>query len=43
MQYGIRGIPAVKLFKDSQVVDAFVGALPEAHVRPWLAPHVATK
>ncbi len=34
--YGIRSIPAVKLFVDGKVVDEFIGALPEAQVRAWL-------
>ncbi len=41
MQYGIRSIPAVKMFRDGQVVDEFVGALPEPQIRQWLSRHLA--
>jgi putative thioredoxin len=36
-RYSIMSIPAVKLFSHGEVVDEFIGALPEAQVRAWLA------
>ncbi len=40
MEYGIRSIPAVKLFKNGEIVDEFAGALPEAEIRAFLDKHI---
>ncbi len=37
MDYGIRGVPAVKAFVNGEIVDEFSGALPEGQVREFLA------
>lgn len=36
VEYGVRGIPNVKLFVDGKVVNEFTGALPEYAVNQWL-------
>lgn len=35
-QYGVRGIPNVKLFSKGAVIDEFTGALPEFQIEQWL-------
>lgn len=39
-QFGIRSLPTVKLFKDGQLVDEFMGALPEQEIKDFLAKHI---
>lgn len=39
-QFGIRSIPAVKLFRNGQVVDEFTGALPENSIREFVDRHI---
>ena len=37
IHYGVRGIPAVKLFVDGKPIDEFVGVMPEHTIRRWMA------
>ena len=39
-RFEVSSIPAVKLFIDGEVVDEFVGAIPAAQVREFLARHL---
>lgn len=39
-QLGIRSLPTVKLFKDRQLINEFMGALPESEVRAFLEANV---
>jgi len=35
-KYSVMSIPCIKMFKDGEIVDEFVGAIPEPNVREWL-------
>lgn len=39
-QYGVRGIPAVKLFSKGEVIAEFSGALPQPQIESWLDEHL---
>lgn len=38
--FGIRSLPTVRLFKDGQPLDEFMGALPEQDIRAFLDKHI---
>ncbi len=40
MQFGIRGIPAVKMVFEKKIIAEFEGALPEPAVRKWLSENL---
>jgi putative thioredoxin len=42
-QFGVRGIPAVKLFVDGTVEAEFTGALPKSQIRRWLDENLPTE
>ncbi len=39
-RFGVRGLPTVKVFRNAEVVDEFVGALPEAELRAFIGKHL---
>ena len=39
-QFAVRSVPTVKLVKQGQVVDEFMGALPEGEIRAFLDKHI---
>ena len=39
-QFAVRSVPTVKLIKNGQVVDEFMGALPEGEIRKLLDKHI---
>lgn len=43
MQFGISGIPAVKMVSEGEIIAEFVGALPEPQVVKWLDDNLPTK
>ena len=40
-QFGVRSLPTVMVFRHGEIVDQFMGALPEPEIRTLLAKHVA--
>ena len=39
-QFGVRSVPTVKVVKNGQIVDEFMGAIPESQIRALLAKHL---
>jgi thioredoxin 1 len=40
MQYGIRSIPTLLIFKDGKIVEQIVGAVPKRSLMEKIAPHL---
>lgn len=41
VQYGVRSLPTVKLFRNGEIVDEFIGAQAESSVRQMLEPYLS--
>ena len=41
MQYGIRSIPTLMVFKGGQVVEQIIGAVPKRHLLDKIIPHLS--
>lgn len=39
-RFGVQGIPMLTLMKDGKEADRIVGAVPDAQLRRWVAPHL---
>ncbi|MCB1592419.1 MAG: thioredoxin [Alphaproteobacteria bacterium] len=39
-KYGVRGIPALMLFKDGKLIDTRMGGMPKSQLVEWLQTHV---
>ena len=39
-KYEIRSIPCVKMFKNGEIADEFIGSLPESQVKEWLDKNI---
>ena len=35
-KYAVMSIPSVKMFKNGEITDEFVGAIPESNIKEWL-------
>ncbi len=40
IKYGIRSIPTLGIFKDGQLVDAIIGAMPKKSISEKMEPHI---
>jgi thioredoxin 1 len=41
VKYGIRSIPTLGIFKDGQIVDGVIGAVPKQAIKDKLLPHLS--
>ena len=39
-KFNVTSIPAVKMFKNGEIIDEFTGSLPEASVKTWLDKNI---